>query len=107
MLLESGDSLCADGLLLEGFNFQVKESALTGEAQAVNKSVTPSGFQKMIYSHTNHPRTWKTMVFTTLCLAQMDHALAMASNTLQIWQQVSPSSSSWHNSSTVDVDLCT
>ena len=43
MLLESGDSLCADGLLLEGFNLQVKESALTGEAQAVNKSVTPSG----------------------------------------------------------------
>lgn len=27
------------------------------------------------------PETWKTMVFTTLCLAQMGHALAVRSNT--------------------------
>jgi len=27
------------------------------------------------------PRTWRTMVFTTLCLAQMGHAIAVRSNT--------------------------
>ncbi|HEY9735801.1 MAG TPA: HAD-IC family P-type ATPase, partial [Trichocoleus sp.] len=39
------------------------------------------------YSHTHAegypraPETWKTMVFTTLCLAQMGHALAVRSDT--------------------------
>jgi Ca2+-transporting ATPase len=39
------------------------------------------------YNHTNAPgyqgdrETWKTMVFTTLCLAQMGHAIAIRSNT--------------------------
>jgi Ca2+-transporting ATPase len=39
------------------------------------------------YNHTHaagyqrDPNTWKTMVFTTLCLAQMGHALAVRSNT--------------------------
>jgi Ca2+-transporting ATPase len=39
------------------------------------------------YQHTHatgypgHPDTWKTMVFTTLCLAQMGHALAVRSDT--------------------------
>jgi len=39
------------------------------------------------YNHTNAPGyqrdrdTWKTMVFTTLCLAQMGHAIAIRSNT--------------------------
>jgi Ca2+-transporting ATPase len=39
------------------------------------------------YSYTNapgypgHKDTWKTMVFTTLCIAQMGHALAIRSNT--------------------------
>jgi Ca2+-transporting ATPase len=39
------------------------------------------------YNHTHaagyprNPNTWKTMVFTTLCLAQMGHALAVRSNT--------------------------
>lgn len=39
------------------------------------------------YDHTHalgyprSPETWKTMVFTTLCLAQMGHALAVRSNT--------------------------
>jgi Ca2+-transporting ATPase len=37
------------------------------------------------YTHLNHngldPERWKTMVFTTLCLAQMGHALAIRSNT--------------------------
>lgn len=38
------------------------------------------------YSHTHavgypgNPDTWKTMVFTTLCIAQMGHALAIRSN---------------------------
>jgi Ca2+-transporting ATPase len=41
----------------------------------------------MVWSYThaqasNHPNSWKTMVFTTLCLAQMGHAIAVRSNTL-------------------------
>ncbi|ACK71783.1 ATPase, P-type (transporting), HAD superfamily, subfamily IC [Gloeothece citriformis PCC 7424] len=37
MLLEAGVSIAADGRLLEAQNLQVKESALTGEAEGVNK----------------------------------------------------------------------
>jgi Ca2+-transporting ATPase len=33
-----------------------------------------------------HPDTWKTMVFTTLCLAQMGHAMAVRSDTQLTWQ---------------------
>jgi Ca2+-transporting ATPase len=38
------------------------------------------------YNHTHtqgyagNPDTWKTMVFTTLCIAQMGHAIAIRSN---------------------------
>ncbi len=35
------------------------------------------------------PDRWKTMVFTTLCLAQMGHALAMRSNT-KLFAQLNP-----------------
>jgi Ca2+-transporting ATPase len=34
----------------------------------------------MIISYTYFPGEWKTMVFTTLCIAQMGHALAIRSN---------------------------
>jgi len=37
MLLEAGVQLAADGRLIEESNLQIRESALTGEAQAVNK----------------------------------------------------------------------
>ncbi|OKH22316.1 magnesium-transporting ATPase [Hydrococcus rivularis NIES-593] len=37
MLLEAGAQLCADGQVIEASNLQVRESALTGEAQAVHK----------------------------------------------------------------------
>jgi len=37
LLIEAGDQVAADGLLLEAANLQVRESALTGEAQGVNK----------------------------------------------------------------------
>ncbi|NET72874.1 MAG: cation-translocating P-type ATPase [Sphaerospermopsis sp. SIO1G2] len=37
MLLEAGVQVAADGLLIEESNLQVRESALTGEAEAVNK----------------------------------------------------------------------
>ncbi|NJO75243.1 MAG: cation-translocating P-type ATPase [Leptolyngbyaceae cyanobacterium RM1_406_9] len=37
MLLEAGVQVSADGRLLEASNLQVRESALTGEAQSVNK----------------------------------------------------------------------
>lgn len=43
MLVEAGTQLSADGILLDGANLQIRESALTGEAQAVNKSVSPEG----------------------------------------------------------------
>ena len=33
------------------------------------------------YADSSNPNHWKTMVFTTLCLAQMGHALAVRSNT--------------------------
>jgi Ca2+-transporting ATPase len=35
------------------------------------------------------PERWKTMVFTTLCLAQMGHAIAVRSNT-QLTIEMSP-----------------
>jgi len=44
------------------------------------------------YSYTHaagyprNPETWKTMVFTTLCLAQMGHALAVRSDTQLTWE---------------------
>lgn len=39
MLLEAGVQVSADGRLLDVANLQIRESALTGEAQAVNKRV--------------------------------------------------------------------
>ncbi|MBD2460972.1 cation-translocating P-type ATPase [Oscillatoria sp. FACHB-1407] len=39
MLLEAGSQVSADGRLLESANLQIREAALTGEAQAVNKQV--------------------------------------------------------------------
>jgi P-type Ca2+ transporter type 2C len=39
--------------------------------------------------YTGDPEAWKTMVFTTLCLAQMGHAIAIRSNT-QLSIQISP-----------------
>ncbi|WP_083500675.1 cation-transporting P-type ATPase [Picosynechococcus sp. PCC 73109] len=35
----------------------------------------------MAYSYNAHPDNWKTMVFTTLCLSQMGHAIAVRSRT--------------------------
>jgi Ca2+-transporting ATPase len=35
----------------------------------------------MVWSYDYDPKAWKTMVFTTLCLAQMGHALAVRSDT--------------------------
>lgn len=39
----------------------------------------------------SHPDSWKTMVFTTLCLAQMGHALAVRSHT-QLTPEMNPTS---------------
>lgn len=53
------------------------------------------GLMAWAYRHTHaatysgDPDTWKTMVFTTLCLAQMGHALAVRSDT-QLTLQLSP-----------------
>jgi Ca2+-transporting ATPase len=40
MLLEAGVQVAADGRLLDAANLQVREAALTGEAQAVNKQAS-------------------------------------------------------------------
>ncbi|BAT55636.1 cation-transporting ATPase [Nostoc sp. NIES-3756] len=40
MLLEAGVQISADGRLIEQSNLQIRESALTGEAEAVNKQAT-------------------------------------------------------------------
>ena len=40
MLLDAGRQISADGLLLEASNLQVRESSLTGEAEAVMKQTT-------------------------------------------------------------------
>ncbi|MBH8555393.1 cation-translocating P-type ATPase [Nostocaceae cyanobacterium CENA357] len=40
MLLEAGMQIAADGRLIEQSNLQIRESALTGEAEAVNKQAT-------------------------------------------------------------------
>ncbi|WP_027121017.1 cation-translocating P-type ATPase [Mycoplasma leonicaptivi] len=38
IIVEAGDAICADSLLLESFSLQVVESALTGESVAVDKN---------------------------------------------------------------------
>ena len=38
VFLEAGDRICADGQIIEASNLQIRESALTGEAHAVQKS---------------------------------------------------------------------
>ena len=38
IFLEAGDRICADGQIIEASNLQIRESALTGEAHAVQKS---------------------------------------------------------------------
>lgn len=43
ILLDAGAQLCADGQIIEAANFQVRESALTGEAHAVMKSGDVTG----------------------------------------------------------------
>ncbi len=40
MLLEAGMQIAADGRLIEAMNLQLRESALTGEAEAVNKKAS-------------------------------------------------------------------
>lgn len=46
MLLEAGAQLCADGQVIEASNLQIRESALTGEAHAVNKRPMNSGLEE-------------------------------------------------------------
>ena len=41
MVLDAGDFISADGRIIENYNLQVNESALTGEAESVLKSVEP------------------------------------------------------------------
>ncbi len=49
-------------------------------------AITTITMMSWAYRHTHDPRytgnrdTWKTMVFTTLCIAQMGHAIAIRSN---------------------------
>jgi Ca2+-transporting ATPase len=43
ILVEAGDQLCADGLIIEAQYLQVRESALTGEAEPVSKCTQKKG----------------------------------------------------------------
>jgi Ca2+-transporting ATPase len=43
ILLEAGDQLCADGLILDAQQLKIRESALTGEANPVKKSPSKEG----------------------------------------------------------------
>ncbi|AFY36972.1 ATPase, P-type (transporting), HAD superfamily, subfamily IC [[Leptolyngbya] sp. PCC 7376] len=45
VFIEAGSQLCADGVLLEAANLQIRESALTGEATPVVKAVNVEGLQ--------------------------------------------------------------
>ena len=46
ILVEAGDTLCADGQIIDGSHLQIRESALTGEAHAVEKNVLTQGLQE-------------------------------------------------------------
>ncbi|MEM8779246.1 MAG: cation-transporting P-type ATPase [Cyanobacteria bacterium P01_G01_bin.49] len=46
ILVEAGDQLCADGQILDASNLQIRESALTGEAQPVNKHSSGEGLEE-------------------------------------------------------------
>ena len=46
-------------------------------------------YSHAVFSSVLSPERWKTMVFTTLCLAQMGHALAIRSNT-RLFIQLNP-----------------
>ena len=46
IFLEAGDQLCADGQIIEAFNLQIRESALTGEANPVYKRPNQSGLSE-------------------------------------------------------------
>ncbi|AGF51826.1 cation-transporting ATPase; E1-E2 ATPase [Synechocystis sp. PCC 6803] len=61
ILLEAGSQLCADGQLIEAANLLIRESALTGEAQPVEKNASNTGLpldtplgdrQNMVFSGT-------------------------------------------------------
>lgn len=72
MLLEAGVQVAADGRLLEAANLQIRESALTGEAQAANKRVdaelptdTPLGDRiNLVYQGTEVLQGRATVVVT-------------------------------------------
>ncbi|NJL89174.1 MAG: cation-translocating P-type ATPase [Coleofasciculaceae cyanobacterium SM2_1_6] len=40
----------------------------------------------MVWAYRNRPEVWETMVFTTLCIAQMGHAIAIRSNSQFIFE---------------------
>ncbi|NES82941.1 MAG: cation-translocating P-type ATPase [Moorea sp. SIO2B7] len=46
ILVEAGTQLCADGQIIEASNLQLRESALTGEANAVKKQPESSGLSE-------------------------------------------------------------
>ncbi len=48
ILLEAGNQLCADGLILDEQQLKIRESALTGEAKPVKKSPNPDGLPEDI-----------------------------------------------------------
>jgi P-type Ca2+ transporter type 2C len=70
-----GSYMVRIGIVLAFFSI-----GLMGWAYGYTRDVNPNGLD---------PERWKTMVFTTLCLAQMGHALAIRSNT-QLTYELNP-----------------
>lgn len=58
VMLEAGDLVCADGRLIDNFSLQVNESALTGEAEPVNKVL------KLLHTEELSLGDQKNMVFS-------------------------------------------
>ncbi len=53
LFLEAGDSISADGILLEEFNLECDESVLTGETVLVKKDINEPDQSKRILEHQN------------------------------------------------------
>ena len=71
--LETGDILCADGVLLQGFDIRVDESHLTGESKEVNKDARTA---QAMYSGSKVLCGFGTMMVTAVGRASQSGIIA-------------------------------
>ena len=78
ILIESGDNVCADGQILAASNLQIRESALTGEADPVTKNYHTEGLAEdtpigdrtnMVFTGTEVIQGWGKVVVTNTGMA--------------------------------------